>query len=985
VRIAVTRTVVATASIAAFAVAGLVALPTAASAATTGDIKITEWEYNGSEFVEFTNLDTVAIDLTGWSFSDSAEHAGDVPFGPLGTVVPGESFLLSEASAVDFRAEWGLPDSVKVLGDNGQNLGRDDAINLYDPDGTLVDSLVYNDQGTGDVAGPRTDTASAWPSSSGVLGANTASAWTRSTVGDAEASWTSTDGKYVGSPGLSRFGTGVRWVRINEVSSAGSDPVELVNLAPVAVDVSGWTQTDSGHTPGPLAGLSASTVPAHGYVTFTSNQGLSGDGDAVRLYLADGTTLLDSATFGADEAEPGSWSRCPDGTGADFVHAATATFGAANDCSGDSGDGGDGGTPPSDPENFKDIVINEVSSDNDGLGFAPLPDLSDGIELYNKGTDSVDLTGWKQIDSGSAASASDFSGALYVDGVQSTVIPAGHYGVFPSTKGLGSGGDAVKVYTAAGTLVDELDYLAGQAGVDETVNTDHKYRALAACPDGSDTFLEVTTASFGASNATACETGVPPLTGGSGPEAPCDTEDSGTDPGTVPTTALTWPGGDTPVTIDAQCAWVTSESGQDLSGLVFDPNDANVLYAVKNKSHVWRLLNSGGTWVNDTANGWTDGKDIRFPGGGGLPDSEGLAVGADGSLYITTERDNAASGVPLDTILRFDPTTSDATLVATDEWNLTSDLGFSPADANLGFEGVAYVPDSFLVSQGFRTDDGALYDPADYPDKAAPGLFFAAVEKTGHLLAYVLNDDADHTWTRVADVASGMAGVMDDSFDPDLGRIWAHCDNTCGNATALLKIGADGRFTVDKYYARPANLPNYNLEGFAVAPVSTAVGGQRQVLWSDDGNRFGHSLWAGTISAELPLSVVITPSTTTPAPGDRITLTATGFTPGTEYEAVLHSAPVLLGTGTAGPSGTLSLSATIPASTPAGAHTITIAATSDPSTILASIGITVVGTLASTGVSPEPGLIGAGILLLLGAGLLVTRRLRRRSAGADTP
>ena len=821
-RIASPRAIVAAASIAALALAGVLTAPLAASASPTpaANIKITEWEYNGSEFVEFTNLDTVTVDLTGWSFSDSAAHAGDISFSSLGKVVPGESFLLTEASASAFRTLWGLPDSVKVLGGNSSNnLGRSDAINLYDPSGVLADTLTYNDQGTGSVKGPRTDTASAWPSSPSALGADTASAWTRSTVGDAEHSWTSapdpanSNATYVGSPGISGFGTGAAWVRINEVSSAGTDPVELVNLAPVAVDVSGWKQTDSGHSPSALVGLSAPSIPAHGYVTFTSNQGLSSDGDAVRLYAPDSVALLDSTTWATDQAEAGSWARCADGTGA-FAHVTTATFGSANDCTGVGG----GTTPP--------------------------------------------------------------------------------------------GG------------------------------------------------------------------------GTTAPEAPCDTEDSGTAPGTLPAGAVTWPGGDTPATIDGQCAWVTAPptgSGQDLSGLAFDPQNPNILYAVKNKNHVYRLVKSGDDWIKDTANGWANGKDIFFPGGTGLPDSEGLTVGSDGALYITTERDNANKNVPLDSILRFDPNSTAASLSATDQWVLTDDLGYAPtdqADANLGFEGVAYVPDSFLVEHGFRTDSGALYRPSDYTKKVGAGLYFGAVEKTGHLRAYVL--DSDHTYVRVADIDSGMAGVMDASFDPDLGRIWAHCDNTCGNATALLKIGTDGHFAVDSSYARPADLPNYNLEGFAVAPLSTAVNGQRQVLWTDDGNRFGHSLWAGTLNVPI-----ITPSTLSPAPGDTITLTVSGLKPGIEYEAVLHSTPVRLGSAVANSSGVLSMSATIPASTPVGAHTITIAAVSDPTSNLAVIGITVTGRLPNTGVDPTSDLLGAALLLLAGAGALAARRLpRRRAAGA---
>jgi hypothetical protein len=468
--------------------------------------------------------------------------------------------------------------------------------------------------------------------------------------------------------------------------------------------------------------------------------------------------------------------------------------------------------------------------------------------------------------------------------------------------------------------------------------------------------------------------------GGTGPEAACDTEDGGAAPGTLPVGALTWPGS-APATIDAACAWVTTESGQDLSGLAFDPSNANVLYAVKNKSHVWRLLNSGGSWVNDTANGWAAGKDLRFPGGTGLPDTEGITVGPDGALYITTERDNVASGVPLDSILRFDPTTSGTTLSATDQWTLTADLGFTDAaDSNLGFEGVAYVPDSFLVGAGFRTDAGALYAPADYPGKAVAGLFLGAVEKTGHLVAYALN--TDHSYARVANISTGMVGVMDASFDADLGRIWAHCDNTCGNNTALLKVDSSGSFVVDREYATPANLPNYNLEGFAVAPVSAAVGGQRQVLWTDDGNRFGHSLWAGTIPVDLALSPILTPSSSTAAAGGQVTLTVSGLTPGVEYEAVLHSTPALLGTGVASGSGVLTLAVTIPAGTSAGAHTITIAATSAPGTIVASVGFSVTGGLAFTGSSPQLALITAAVLLLAGAGMLVARRFVRRESTA---
>jgi hypothetical protein len=221
--------------------------------------------------------------------------------------------------------------------------------------------------------------------------------------------------------------------------------------------------------------------------------------------------------------------------------------------------------------------------------------------------------------------------------------------------------------------------------------------------------------------------------------------------------------------------------------------------------------------------------------------------------------------------------------------------------------------------------------------------------------------------------------VMDASFDADLGRIWAHCDNTCGNTTALLTVDGNGKFVVDRQYATPAGLPNYNLEGFAVAPASTAVGGQRQVLWADDGNRFGHSLWAGTIPVNLALTRELSLSASSAAPGAQITLTVTGLTAGVEYEAVLHSAPVLLGTGVANSNGILSLSVAIPLGTPLGAHTITIAAVSAPGVILASAAFAVNGLLAQTGVSSQPFNL-ALIFLFAGAGVLIARRPRVASA-----
>ncbi|HKE48166.1 MAG TPA: DUF3616 domain-containing protein, partial [Rhodanobacteraceae bacterium] len=169
-----------------------------------GVMRITEYMYSGAngEFIEFTNVGNAPLDLTGWSFSDSAELPGAVDLGAYGTVAAGESVILTETAEADFRTAWNLCDGIKLIGGNTTNLGRADEINVYDATATLIDRLTYDDQTLG---GPRTQNRSAWVSADG-LGQNNVLDWTLSAVGDGEGSVAST-GADVGSPGKSMRAT----------------------------------------------------------------------------------------------------------------------------------------------------------------------------------------------------------------------------------------------------------------------------------------------------------------------------------------------------------------------------------------------------------------------------------------------------------------------------------------------------------------------------------------------------------------------------------------------------------------------------------------------------------------------------------------------------------------------------------------------------------------------------------------------------------
>src|SRR5262249_30654228 len=148
----------------------------------------------------------------------------------------------------------------------------------------------------------------------------------------------------------------------------------------------------------------------------------------------------------------------------------------------------------------------------------------------------------------------------------------------------------------------------------------------------------------------------------------------------------TWPGGTAVTAVD-----VANTFSSNLSDFMYEafsgPDD--VLWGIRNgPSTLYRLMLSGGNWVSDPTNGWSNGKQLRYPSGTGDPDAEGVTftTGSSAGMYVSTERDNNNGGVSRPAILLFDVSGSTTELVATKDWNLTSDLpGLGP---NLGAEAV---------------------------------------------------------------------------------------------------------------------------------------------------------------------------------------------------------------------------------------------------------------------------------------------------------
>lgn len=753
-------------------------------------------------------------------------------------------------------------------------------------------------------------------------------------------------------------------LKINEIETDGSpDWAELINFSSDPLDVSGYVL--EGALNGFTVTLPADTVIPAGGVYLASGTQFPAlklkKGDTFTVLAADGTTQIDSQTWGDAHLSTSGLN----GAG-EFVHLDVKTPGELN-----PGQGEDGGTPVDD--SYRAIAINEVTSE------------ADTYELFNSGDVDVDVAGWLQNDGTHTPSA--------LDAPNGTVVPAHGFLTLNSNQGLSKDGDAVRLYLADGTtLVDEIVW----------TGMDAQPGSLSRCGDGTENWLHTERDSFSESNVTACSGRIIDLSGGT---VPCQTE-APSDLGAEQPGGVAWPGSQDWKVVDNQCEFNSAVSGQDVSGLDIDPEHPDVMWAVKNKNHVYRLIKDGDRWVKDPSGGWAEGKDLVFSGATdpvvSQPDTEGITVGSDGFLYVTTERDNTNKSVALDSVLRFDPNEAGGILHPTAQWNVTADFAgvIDPAvkdDANLGFEGITWVPDSALTASGFVDQStGRAYDPSDYAGHG-DGLFFLALEKNGDLYAYALSADGAAA-QRIATVTTGMPRIADVQWDADNQRIWAVADDSVGGSTTLLKAD-DGEFVVDRVYNRPTGLANLNLEGFALAPDSTCVDGVKQVVRSDDGNNGGHSLWAGTVSCDLglvePVTASVALSTSTVSAGGMIDVTAAGLTAGGTYEIVLHSAPVALGTAVADSTGALALTgATIPADTPVGQHTVTVAAVDEPANVQASAALTVTsavtppaatggsttvgGALATTGGGvPVELLAAAGLLLMTGAALSMYRRRHR--------
>jgi len=312
------------------------------------------------EYLELFNSNPFPENISGYRIS------GDTDFTfPAGTVVAGGGFLVVAKVPGDVAAAYGI---TNVLGPYSNPLGKSSTVQLRNNTDAIYLEVTY-------------DNKLPWPV--GADGTGHSLVLARPSYGEADPrAWTISD-VTGGSPGaMETFRAAPqRSVVINEFlahTDPGSglvDYIELYNHGTQTVDISGCYLSDDPAT-NKFRIPQGTVVPPRGFVWFDETQlgfGLSASGESIFFVDSNQTRVLDAVSFEA-QANGISTGRYPDGAN-DFYPMLTRTPGTNNSAI-----------------LIPDVAINEIM-------YAPISgdDEDTYVELYNKGTNAVNLTGWKFV------------------------------------------------------------------------------------------------------------------------------------------------------------------------------------------------------------------------------------------------------------------------------------------------------------------------------------------------------------------------------------------------------------------------------------------------------------------------------------------------------------------------------------------------------------------------------------------------------------
>jgi hypothetical protein len=318
-----------------------------------------------AEFIEIFNSQPWPEDLSGFRLSGSVDFVF-----PSNTVIAARGFVVVAAAPADVQAIYGLG---VVLGPwtSAGGLPNDaGTVRLHNRLGAVLLEVNYSDEPP-------------WPTAPD--GGGHSMVLARPSLGEADPRAWAASQLPGGSPGAEDVTVpvpgGLAAVFVNELLAhapvGGLDFVELFNYSTQAVDLTGCVLTDNPDTnkfvfpPGLL-------IAPLGFLALDQARlgfGLKAAGDTLWFKAPDGARVLDAVRFGPQE-QGVAWGRFPDGA-PEFGRLESATPGAANT------------RPRLSEVIFSEIMFHPISGNR----------ADEFIELWNRSTNAVDLSGW-QVRSG---------------------------------------------------------------------------------------------------------------------------------------------------------------------------------------------------------------------------------------------------------------------------------------------------------------------------------------------------------------------------------------------------------------------------------------------------------------------------------------------------------------------------------------------------------------------------------------------------------
>jgi hypothetical protein len=331
------------------------------------------------DWIELFNGGSEAVDISGFYLSDDSANL-KWQF-PAGTVIDASSFLVV----------WCINSSANSGYANFNLSTEGEFICLVAEDGvTVIDSVPFSRQYDDTSYGRTTDGGSHWDFLTPTCG-------TTNSLGT------------VVVPGQSfyadRIPSGLvinEFMANNDKAVPGPDSsypdwIELYNGGSETVDLGGYYLSDDPSNPDAWQFPSGTIINAGGFlVVWADNSvyerplhtsfGLNATGESVCLFAPDAKTLVDSKTFG-EQLDDVSYARTVDGGSAwGFL---TPTPGQSNTL----GEPVDANTHVVQVDVPESIYINEFMANNDNAVPGPNNSHPDWIEIYNGGSETVDLGG----------------------------------------------------------------------------------------------------------------------------------------------------------------------------------------------------------------------------------------------------------------------------------------------------------------------------------------------------------------------------------------------------------------------------------------------------------------------------------------------------------------------------------------------------------------------------------------------------------------